>query len=117
MVQPTSSGDLIEARHKITISSSVKILKNIPQLYKMSAHFKVICGCGCCIFSRCIYSPLFISYNKHMKTLEEIFQKFQSTSSGEMKSIIYQNYKNYVMTHGSHVQKYQNISNSIWQMW
>ena len=47
-----------DAENNIIISDSTLRELFPPQLKQMSSHYKVICGCECCISSKTIHSPL-----------------------------------------------------------
>ena len=85
------------------ISDSTLRLLVPPQLKKMSARYKIMCGCECCISAKNIHSPLLSWRDRYLKKLKDQSQNAQSRSSGEKAHQIYTTYKNTVMPHGSHI--------------
>ena len=73
------------------------------QLKKMSARYKVMCGCECCISAKSIHSSLLSWRDKYLKKLKDKSQNSQSRRSDEKVHHIYETYKNTVMPHGRHI--------------
>ena len=74
-----------------------------PQFKKMSARYKIMCGCECCISAKRIHSSLLSWRDRYLKRLKYQSQNAQSRRSGEKAYHIYTTYKNTVMPHGSHI--------------
>ena len=87
----------------IFISDSTLRLLLSPQFKKMSARYKIMCGCECCISAKSIHSSLLYWRDRHLKKLKYKSQNAQSRRSGEKANQIYTTYKNTVMPHGSHI--------------
>ena len=106
LVIDPNDGDLKDARHedgKIIISDSTLRSLLPPQLKKMSARYKIMCGCECCISAKTIHSSLLSWRDRYLKRLKDKSQNDQSRRSGERAHQIYTTYKNRVMPHGSHI--------------
>ena len=61
LVSDPNYGGLKDARDedgKIIISDSTLRSLLPPQLKQMSAHYKIMCGCECCISAKSIHSSL-----------------------------------------------------------
>ena len=69
----------------------------------MSASYKVMCGCECCIYDKSIYSSLISWSDKYLKKLKYQIQNAQIIMSGEKAHHIYETYKNNMMPHGHHI--------------
>ena len=108
---PNDDG-LKDARYeddKIIISDSTLYSLFPPQLKQISARYKVVCGCECCISVKSIHS-LFLSWcDRYLEKLKYRSQNDQSISCGEKAYHIYETYKNTVMPHGRHI--YAKVSN------
>ena len=74
-----------------------------PQLKKMPAHYKIICGCECCISAKSIHSSLISWRDRYLKKLKNKRQNDQGRRSGEKEHHIYETYINTVITHGRHI--------------
>ena len=99
-------GGLKDARDengKFIISDSTLRLLLPPQLKQMSARYKIMCGCECCIYDKSIHSSLLSWRDRYLKKLKDKSQNTQSRRSGEKARHIYTTYKNTVMPHGSHI--------------
>ena len=99
-------GGLKDARDeygKIIISDSTLRSLLPPQLKQMSARYKVMCGCECCIYDKSIHSLLLSWRDRYLKKLKDKSQNAQSRRSGEKAHHIYTTYKNTVMPHGRHI--------------
>ena len=88
---------------KIIISDSTLCSLFPPQLKQMSARYKIMCGCECCISAKIIHSSLLSWHDRYLKKLKDKIQNSQSRRSGEKAHHIYITYKNTVMPHGSHI--------------
>ena len=67
-------GGLKDARDedgKIIISDSTLRSLLPPQLKKMSARYKIMCGCECCISAKIIHSSLLSWRDKYLKKLKD----------------------------------------------
>ena len=69
----------------------------------MSAFYKVMCGCECCIYAKSINSSLLSWRDRCLKKLKDKIQNAQSRRYGENAHHINETYKNTVMPHGSHI--------------
>ena len=69
----------------------------------MSARYKVMCGCECCISANIIHSSLLSWRDRYLKKLKDKSQNAQSRRSGEKSHHIYEKYKNTVIPHGRHI--------------
>ena len=69
----------------------------------MSAQYKVMYGCECCISDKNIHSSLLSWSDRYLEKLKYQSQNAKSRSSGEKEHHIYETYKNTVMPHGRHV--------------
>ena len=79
----------------------------------MSARYKIVCGCECCISATIIHSSLLSWRDSYLKKLKDKIQNAQSRRSGEKSHHIYTTYKNTVMTHGRHIYaKASDIANA-----
>ena len=106
LVSDPNDGGLKDARDedgKIIISDSTLRSLLPPQLKQISARYKVMCGCECCISAKSIHSSLLSWRDRYLKKLKYQSQNTQSRRSGEKAHQIYTTYKNNVMPHGSHI--------------
>ena len=69
----------------------------------MSARYKFMCGCECCIYDKSIHSSLLSWRDRYLKKLKDKIQNAQIRRSGEKAHHIYITYKNTVMPHGRHI--------------
>ena len=88
---------------KIIISDSTLRSLLPPQLKQMSARYKIMCCCECCISAKSIHSSLLSWRNRYLKKLKDQSQNSQSRRSDETAHHIYKTYKNTVMPHGIHI--------------
>ena len=61
LVSDPNYGGLKDARDEygnIIISGSTFCSLSLPEFKKMSARYKIMCGCKCCIFAKIIHSSL-----------------------------------------------------------
>ena len=106
LVSDRNDGGLKDARDedgKIIISDSKLHSLLPPQLKQMSACYKIMCGCECCISAKSIHSSLLSWLDRYLKRLKDHIQNSQSRRSGERAHQIYTTYKNTVMPYGSHI--------------
>ena len=69
----------------------------------MSAQYKVMCGCECCISAKSIHVLLLSWRDTYLKN-SKIKDKMLKTEGLEKKKIfIYKTYKNTVIPHGRHI--------------
>ena len=75
-----------DSEDDIIISDS--ILRNTipPQLKNMTAQYKVMCGCECCIYSKRMHSSLITWRDCHIKKFRYINHNAQNRSSGKLSS-------------------------------
>ena len=91
-----NDGGLKDARDedgKIIISDSTLRSLLPPQLKKMSARYKIMCGCECCIYAKSINSSVLSWRDRYFKRLTDHSQNAQSRRSGERAHQIYTTYK------------------------
>ena len=69
----------------------------------MSARYKVMCGCECCIYAKSINSSLLSWRDRYLKKLKDKRKNSQRRRSGEKSHHIYETYKNTVMPQGRHI--------------
>ena len=106
LVSDPNDGGLKDARGedgKIIISNSTLRSLLLPQFLKMSARYKIMCGCECSISGKSIHSSLLSWLDRYLKKLADQSQHSQSRRSGEKAHHIYTTYKNTVMPHGNHI--------------
>ena len=106
LVSDPNDGGLKDARDedgKIIISDSTLSLLLPPKLNQMSAGYKIMCGCECCISAKSIHSSFLSWRDRYLKKLKDKSQNSQSRRSGEKAHHIYTTYKNTVMPHGRHI--------------
>ena len=106
LVSEPNDGGLKDARDengKIIIRNSTLRSLLPPQLKQMSARYKIMCGCECCISAKIIHSSLLSWCDRYLKKLKYQIQNAQSRRSGEKAHHIYTTYINTVMPHGSHI--------------
>ena len=106
LVSDPNYGGLKDARDedgKIIISDSTLRSLLPPQLKQMSARYKIMCGCECCISAKSIHSSFLSWRDRYLKKLKDQSQNAQIRRSGEKAHHIYTIYKNTVIPHGSHI--------------
>ena len=106
LVSDPNYGGIKDARDedgKIIISDSTLRSLLPPQLKQMSARYKIMCGCECCIYAKSVHSPLLFWRDRYLKKLKYQSLNAQSRRSGEKAHHLYETYKNTVMTHGPHI--------------
>ena len=92
LVSDPNDGGLKDSRDedgKIIISDSTLHLLLPPQLRQMSARYKIMCGCECCISAKSIHSSLISWRDRYLKKLKHQSQHAQSRRSGEKAHQIY----------------------------
>ena len=78
---------------KIIISNSTLRSLFPPQLKQMSARYKIMCGCECCISAKNIH-PLLLSWrDRYLRKLKDQSQNALSRRSSEKEYHIYTTYK------------------------
>ena len=106
LVSDTNDGGLKDIRDKddnIIIRYFTMRLLFPPQLKKVSARYKFMCGCECCISAKIIHSSLLSWRDRHLKKLKDKIQNSQIRRSGEKAHHIYETYKNTLIPHGLHI--------------
>ena len=96
MVSSPEEGGIKEERYadnNIIIGDST--IRSIlpPHLKKMSARYKVMCGCECCVFSRIIHSSLLSWSDCYLRKLNNLSQNKQNRRSSEKGNHIFDKYK------------------------
>ena len=69
----------------------------------MSAWYKVMCGCECCISAEIIHSSLLSWRDHYLRKLNDLSQNSQTRRSGEKANRLFDKYKNSVMPNGRHI--------------
>ena len=95
LVSDPNDGGLKDARNedgKNIISDSTLCALLPPQLKQMSARYKIICGCECCIYDKSIHSSLLSWRDRYLKKLRDQSQNAQSRRSVEKEYHIYTTY-------------------------
>ena len=89
-----------DAEDNIIISDST--LRNIlpPQLKKMTAQYKLMCGCECCKSAKIIQLSFLTWPGCHLKHLKDISHNAQTRRPGELSSFLFETYKNALRPHG-----------------
>ena len=89
------------------IITSDSIICNIlpPQLKKVSAWYKVMCGCDCLIYAKTMHLYFLTWTDHHLKQLKDWSNNSQNRRSGEIYIYIYDAYKNSVRYHGWHIHR------------
>ena len=85
LVSDPNDGVLKDARDedgKIIICDSTLRSLLPPQLKQMSARYKIMCGCECCIYAKSIHSSLLSWRDRYLKKLKDKSQNAQSRRSG-----------------------------------
>ena len=106
LVSDPNDGGLKDARDedgKIIISDSTLRSLFPPQLKQMYTHYKIMCGCECCISAKSIHFSLLSWRDRSFKKLKDQSQNAQCKRSGDKEHQIYRTYKNTVMPHESHI--------------
>ena len=91
LVSDPNDGGLKDARDEdsnIIISDSTLRLLFPPQLKQMSARYKIMCGCECCISDKSIHSSLTYWRDRYLKQFKDQSQNSQSRRSGEKENHI-----------------------------
>ena len=74
LVNDPNDGDLKDSRDeygKIIISDSTLCSLLQPQLKQMSARYKIMCGCECCIYDKSIHSSFLSWCDRYLKKLKD----------------------------------------------
>ena len=106
IVSDTNYGGLKDARDKennIIISDSTLSSLLLPQLKKISAWYKVKCGCEYCLYAKSIHSSLLSWRDWYLEKLKYQSQNSQNRRSSEKANYIYETYKNTFRPHGCHI--------------
>ena len=85
--------DSIDASSNIIISDYMLCSILPPQLRKMSARYKVVCGCECYIYTKNIHSSLLSWCYRYLKNLKYLSQNAQNRRSGEMANSLFETYE------------------------
>ena len=96
MFSPPEEGGLRYARgadNNIIISDSTLRTILPPQLNNISAHYKVICGCECCVSSKVMHTSLLSWQEIYLNRRKDLSQNAQNRRSGEMYNILFKTYK------------------------
>ena len=88
---------------KIVISDSTSCSLLPSQLKQISARYKILCCCECCISVQIIHSSLLSWRDRYLKKLKDKIQNAQIRRSGDKAHHIYTTYKNTVMPHERHI--------------
>ena len=92
LVSYPNDGGLKDARDedgKIIISDSTLRSLLPPQVKQMSAHYKIMCGCECCISAKSIHSSLLSWRDRYLKKLKDQSQNYHIRRSSEKAHHIY----------------------------
>ena len=95
LVSDTNDGGMKDARDedgKIIISDSTLRSLLPPQLKQMSARYKVMCSCECCISAKGIHSQLLSWSDRYLEKLKDKSQNSQSRRYGEKAHHVYETY-------------------------
>ena len=106
MVSPPEEGGLEYAmdKEKNIIISDYNIHNILPpQLNNISARYKKICCCECCIFTKNMHLSLLLWWNFYLKKLKYQMHNAQNRRSVEMASHIFETYNNSVIPYGRHI--------------
>ena len=82
-----------DAYNNIIISDSTIQSIIPPQLKKMYARYKVMCGRGCCISARIIHSSFISWRDSYLRKLKNISKNAQNRRSGEKANHKFETYK------------------------
>ena len=106
LVSDPNDGGLKDARDgdgKIIISDSTLRSLLTPQLKQISARYKIMCGCECCISAKSIHSSFLSWRDRYLKKIKDQSQNSQIRRSGDKAHHIYTIYKNTVMPYERHI--------------
>ena len=92
-----------DADNNIIIRNSTLIKILLPQLKNMTARYKVMCVCECCIYTKIMHSYLLTWCACDKKQHKNISYNEQNIRYGEISSSIFETYKNEVRPHGCHI--------------
>ena len=96
MVSPPEEGGLKESKYaenNIIIQDSILCNTLRPQLKKITAQSRLMCGCERCIYEKNMHSYLLTWHDHHLKQLKYRSQNAQNRRSGEISSRISEIYK------------------------
>ena len=79
----------------------------------MSACYKFMCGCEYCITAKTMHSSLLTWHGCPLKQIKDLSHNVQNIRSGEIKSRIFEAYKNSIRSHGCHICT--NIHPYLWK--
>ena len=85
LVSDPNDGGIKDARDEddnIIISDSTLRSLFPPQLKQISARYKVMCGCECCIYAKWVHSSFLSWRDRYLKKLYDKTQNDQSIRSG-----------------------------------
>ena len=93
----------IDAENNIIIGDLT--LSNIlpPRLNNMTDWYKVMCGCECCIFTKCMNSSLLTWRGCHLKHLKDRSHNAQNRSSGGISGPSFETHINAVQPCVCHI--------------
>ena len=103
---PPSEGGLKEARdieNNIIIRDYTLLSIITHQIRKMSACYKVIRGCECCIYAKSIHSELLSRRDCYSRNFNNIIKNAQKIRPGEKANRLFDTYKNSMMPYGHHM--------------
>ena len=106
LVSDPNDGGFKDARDKddnIIISDYTLRSLFPPQLKQIAAHYKIMCGCECCISDKIIHSALISWNDRYLEKIKYKSQNAQSRRSSEKVHHVYETYKNTVMPHDNHI--------------
>ena len=64
---------------------------------------EVVCDCECCISEEKIHLPLLSWCDLYLRKLNNLSKNSQNRRSGEKSNLLFDTYKNSVMSHGRHI--------------
>ena len=79
--------------NNIIISNSTIISIIPPQINKMSAWYKVVCGRECCISAKSIHSSFLSWHGSYLNKLKDLIQNSRNRRSDEMDNSLFETYK------------------------
>ena len=106
MVIPPEEGGLKEATNaynNIIMSDSIIWSILPPQLKKMSAWYRVMGSCECCISAKSIHSSLISWPDCYFRKLNNLSHYSQNRRSGKNSNRLFETYKNSIMPYGHHI--------------
>ena len=106
MVSPPGGKGPKETRNKEdnTIISNSTLRKILPpQLKNMTAWYKLMRSCECCISAKSMHFSLWTWSYRHLKNLKDSSHNSINRRSGKLLICIFETYKNAVRLHGFHI--------------